>query len=157
MYDRGGHPVSLQQICPDHGMRALDLVVDGLADVVEQARQLGDANIGANLRRHHGGEIGDFFGMVQHLLSVAGTEAQDAEVTDDFRVKSLESDLQNRRLALLFDPLQDLQSGLGDDLFDPSRMNPAVHDQLVQRDSGDLTSYRVETADDDGFRGVVDD
>src|SRR5260370_33319246 len=95
--------------------------------------------------------------MVQHLLSVAGTEAQDAEVTDDFGVKALESNLQNSRLSLLFDPLQDLLSGLGDDLFDPSRMDPAVHDQLVQRDSGDLAADRVETADDHGFRAADGD
>ncbi len=36
MHDRGGHPVPLQQVCADHRMRALDLVVDGLADVVQQ-------------------------------------------------------------------------------------------------------------------------
>src|SRR4029077_12638773 len=90
-------------------------------------------------------------------LPVAGTEAQDAEVTDDFRVKALEPNFQDGRLALLFDPLQDLLSGLGNDLFESSRMNPAVHDQLVQRDSGDLAADRVGSADDHGFRGVVDD
>ncbi len=41
-------------------------------------------------------------------------------------MKTLQSDLQHRRLPLFFDPLQDLGSGLGDDLLDASRMNPAV-------------------------------
>src|SRR6266849_2067781 len=86
VHDRGRYPMSLQQVCPDDGMRTLDLVVDGLADVVEQARHLGDANVGADLGRHHGGEISDLFRMIQHLLAVAGTETQDAEMTDDFRV-----------------------------------------------------------------------
>src|SRR5260370_39148263 len=103
-------------------MRSLELVVDGLADVVEQARQLGDANVGADLRRHHGGEIGHFFGMVPHLLAVVGTGAPDAAVTDDLTGKALGPNVYTRGLSLLSDPLQDLLSRLGDDLFDPCRM-----------------------------------
>ena len=93
--------------------------------------------------------------MVEHLLSVTRPEAQDAQVSDDLGVKTLQADLQHRRLPLLFDPLQDLDSGLGDDLLDSGRMNPAVDYQLVQRDSSHLAADGVETADDDGFRGVV--
>src|SRR5438552_15878232 len=89
-------------------MRALDLVVDGLADVVKQTRQLGDANVGADLGRHHGGEMSDFFGMVQHLLPVAGAEAQDSEVANALRVKALEAGLEDGRLTLPVDPLRDL-------------------------------------------------
>jgi len=37
VHDLSRNPVPLEQIRPDHRMRALDLVVDGLADVVEQA------------------------------------------------------------------------------------------------------------------------
>src|SRR5579859_8130230 len=36
-------------------------------------------------------------------------------------------------------------------------MDPAVHDELVQRDPGHLAADGVEAADDHGFRGVVDD
>src|SRR5258708_16633082 len=36
-------------------------------------------------------------------------------------------------------------------------MNPAVDDELVQRDPRPLAADRVEAADDDGLRGVVDD
>src|ERR1700674_203560 len=37
VHDRCGHSVTLKQVSPDHRMRALDLVVDGFADVVEKA------------------------------------------------------------------------------------------------------------------------
>src|SRR5207245_914016 len=130
VHDRRGNPVSLEQVRPDDGMRTLDLVVDGLADVVKQARQLCDADVGADLGRHHRREIGHLFGMVEHLLSVAGAETKDAEVTNDLRMQTLKTELQDRRLPLLFDPLQDLQAGLGDDLLDASRVNTAIHDAL---------------------------
>ncbi len=151
------HLVPLEQVRPDHGVGALDLMVDCLADVVEQARQLGDADVGADLGRHHGGEIADLFRMVQHLLPVARAETQDAEMADDLRVQSLQAELQDRALPLLLDPLQDLLAGLGDDLFDAGRVNPAVHDELVERDPCHLAAHRVEPADDHGLRGVVDD
>ena len=35
----------------DGGVRAFDLVVDGLADVVQQAAGLGDLDVGADLGR----------------------------------------------------------------------------------------------------------
>ena len=157
MHDGSRHRVSLEKVCPDHRMRAFDLVVDGLADVVQQARELGDVHVGADLGRHHGREMGDLLRMVQHLLSVTRPEAQDAKMAHDLRVQSLQTELQDRRFALLFDPLQDLLAGFGDDLFDPGRMNPAVDDQLVQRDPCHLPAYGVEAADDHGLGGVVHD
>src|SRR5690242_4531305 len=157
VHDGRRHLVPLEQVRPDHRVRALDLVVDGLADVVEQPRQLGDSDVGADLGRHHRGEIADLLGMVQHLLPVAGAETQDAEVADDLRVQTLQAELQDRALPFLFDPLQDLLAGFGYDLLDAGRMDPAIHDQLVERDPGHLTADRVEPADDHGLRGVVDD
>ena len=70
-------------------------------------------DVGADLGRHHGGEISDLFRVVQHLLPVAGAKTKDAEVADDLGVKPLQADLQDRRLPFLFDPLQDLLAGLG--------------------------------------------
>ena len=78
-------------------------------------------------------------------------------MADDLRVKTLKAELQDRTLPLLFDPLQDLLAGLGDDLLDPGRMDASIHDELVQRDPRDLASYGVEPADDDGLGSVVDD
>src|SRR5207253_2461555 len=79
------------------------------------------------------------------------------QVRPDDGMRTLKTELQDRRLPLLFDPLQDLQAGLGDDLLDASRVNTAIHDELVQRDPRHLTADRVEAADDHGLGGVVDD
>src|SRR5258706_4931291 len=156
VHDLFGNPMSLQEVGSDRRVRPLDLMVDGLADVVQETRQLGDSNVCADLGRHHGGEIRDLVRGVEPLLPVAGAKPKDAEMADDLGMKSLQADLQDRGLSLLFDPLQDLDSGLGNDLFDPGRMNPAVDDELVQRDPRHLAADGIEAADDDGFRGVVD-
>ena len=41
--------VALGDLGADRGVRTLDLVVDGLADVVEQAARLRDLDVGADL------------------------------------------------------------------------------------------------------------
>ena len=43
--------VALGDLRADRGVRALDLVVDRLADVVEQAARLRDLDVGADLGR----------------------------------------------------------------------------------------------------------
>src|SRR5258705_11308261 len=95
--------------------------------------------------------------MVEHLLPVTGAEPQDAQVTDDLRVQTLEPYFEHRRLPLLFDPLQDLQAGLGDDLLDAGRVDPAVDDELVEGDPRPLAADWIEPADDHGFGGAVPD
>src|ERR1700719_325798 len=124
---------------------------------MEQARKLGDADVGADLRSHHGGEKGDLLGMVQHLLAVTGPETQNAEVAYDLRMQTLEADLENRSLPLLFDPLQDLLAGLGHDLFDACRVDATVDDELVQRARSHFATDGVEPADDHRLGCVIHD
>ena len=59
-------------------MRALDLVVDGLADVVQQACALGQLDVRAQLRRHDARQMADLDGMAQHVLAIAGAIAHAA-------------------------------------------------------------------------------
>ena len=51
----------------------------------------------------------------------------------------------------------DLGARLGDDLLDPARVDPAVGDQLGDREPGDLAADRVEARQDDRLGRVVDD
>ena len=60
-------------------------------------------------------------------------------------------------LAGLADDQVDLGLGLRDDLLDPAGVDPAVADELRQRDPGDLAADGVEAAEDHGLGRVVDD
>ena len=55
----------------DGGVRALDLVVDGLADVVEQAAHLGDLDVGADLGGDDRGQVAGLDDVLEHVLAVA--------------------------------------------------------------------------------------
>ena len=45
-------------------MGALEFMVQGLADIVQQAGALGSLHIGAQLRGHHAGDMADLDGVL---------------------------------------------------------------------------------------------
>jgi hypothetical protein len=63
-------------------VRTLDLVVDRLADVVEQTGRLRDVDVRADLGREGPGDHRDLQRVVEDVLSVAGPELHPAEELD---------------------------------------------------------------------------
>src|SRR5262249_2746330 len=61
------------------------------------------------------------------------------------------------RLAFFLDALLALLPCFGHGLLDPGRVDATVDDQLVQSGPGHLAADRIEAADHDRFRSVVDD
>ena len=93
----------------------------------------------------------------QHVLPVRRPVAQPAHGEHELGVQvgdaHLEARVLPRRAA---QPLHLLDAALVD-LLDPGGVDPAVGQQLLQGEPGDLAADRVEAAEDDGLRGVVDD
>ena len=73
--DRGRLAVAAREVGADDGMGTLDLVVDGLAEVVEQARTLSEAGVDAELGGHDGAELGDLDGVLEDVLAERGAVA----------------------------------------------------------------------------------
>ena len=138
-------------------VRALQLVIDGLADVVQQARALGKRHIRAQLRGHQAGEVGHLDGMLEHVLSVAGAVAHAAEQLDELMVDAVHVRLEHGLLAGLADLVVHLAAGLFDHFLDARRMDAAIGDELFECDAGDLAADRIERGDDDGLGRVVND
>ena len=110
----------------DRGVRTLDLVVDGLADVVEQAAHLGDLDVGADLGRDDRREAARLDDVVEHVLAVARAVLEPAEELDDLRRQAGHAGVVGGLLAGLADDEVDLGPRLGDDLLDAAGMDPAV-------------------------------
>ena len=90
--------------------------------------------------------------VVEHVLAVAGAVLQPAQELDELRRQARDAGLVGGRLAGLADDQVDLGAGLGDDLLDPAGMDPAVADELREREPGDLAADRVEARQDDRLR-----
>ena len=79
-------PRAARQASSDDRVRALDLMADGLADVVQQRAAPGDLGRGAQLGRHQPGEMRALDEVVEHVLPIAGAEAKPSQEADEFRV-----------------------------------------------------------------------
>ena len=69
----------LADVDADLHVAALDLVVKGLADVMQQAGAAGQLNVDAQFASHQAGQPGNFQRVVQHVLAVAGAVLQAAD------------------------------------------------------------------------------
>ena len=138
-------------------VRAFQLVIDGFANVVEQARALGKLNVRAQLRRHQARQMTDLNGMLQHVLTIAGAELQPAQQLHQLMVDAMHVRFKDGLLARLADLVVHLALGLIDHFLDARRMNAAVGDELFQRNSRNLTADGVKRGHDNGFRRIVDD
>src|SRR3989441_6389851 len=150
-------PVALEELAADDRVRTLDLVVDGLADVVEQSRALHRLRVVASLGCEHPRDVRHLDGVAEHVLSVRGAEMQPPEQLHEVRMQSADADLVHSGLRGLLHDLVDLGPRLRDHLFDARRVDAPVDEQPLERALRDLAADRVETRDDDRLWRVVDD
>ena len=138
-------------------MRALQVAVDRLADVVQERGARRDVAVEAELLRHDAGEERDFERVVQDVLPVARAELQPAHEAEDLRMEVVEPELERRGLAFLADRLLHLRLDLLDHLLDARRVDAAVGDEPRNRLPRDLAPERIERREDDRAGRVVDD
>ena len=85
--DRLGLAVAAGEVAADERVRALDLVRDRLADVVQQRGAARGLRARAELVGHHRGEVRALDRVREHVLPVAGAEPQPAEDLDELGVE----------------------------------------------------------------------
>ena len=155
--DRLREAVALQQLAADDGVRSLDLVVDRLADVVEQAGALHRLLVVAGLRGEHAGDLRDLDRMSEDVLAERRAEVEPSEVLHEIGMERADADLVDRGLTRFLHRLVDLCARAADGLLDARGMDAAVDEQPLEGALRDLAADRVEARDHDGLGGVVDD
>ena len=95
-------------------VRTLHLVIDGLADVMEQTRALGELHIRAQLRRHQTGQMADLDAVLEHVLAVARAIAHAAKQLDQLVVDAVHVRFEDGLLAGLANLIVHLALGLFD-------------------------------------------
>jgi len=149
--------VLLGELLRDLGVRAVHLMVDRLADVVEEAGAPGDLDVRAELGRHDAGEVGHLDRVVEDVLTVARPVLEASEELDELGRQAVHVGVEARLFAGLLDRRFDLGLSLGVCLLDARRVDAPVGDELRQREAGDLAAHAVEAREDDGLGRVVDD
>ena len=139
------------------GVRSFDLVVDGLADVMEEAAHLGGLDVGAELGGNDRGQPAGLHGVDEHVLTVAGAELEPPQELDYLRWQGRDAGVVDSLLPCLAHYEIDFGAGLGHDFLDAARVDAAICHELGEGQAGHFPADRVEGADDDRFRRVVDD
>ena len=141
----------------DVDVRALDLVIERLADVVEQAGAAGHGGIKPQLGGHDAGQEGHLQRMVEHVLAVAGAVTQTPQQLDQLGMDAVHAGFDDGALAFLLDGGVHLAARLLDRLFNARGVDAAVRNQALQRNARHLAAHRLEAGERDGLRCIVDD
>src|SRR4029453_299809 len=145
------------QLGPDDGVRSLDLVGEGLADVVQEPAPLGQGDVHAQLGGHDAGQVGGLDQVAEYVLAVGGAVLEPSQHADQLGVQVGDADLEAGVLAGPAHLPLDLLLGPFVGLLDAGRMDAAVGDQLLQGEAADLAPDRVEAGQQDRPGGGVDD
>jgi hypothetical protein len=144
--------VLAEEVDAEFEVRAAEVAIDGLADVVHERRARRDRGVEADLARHDAGEVGHFLRVVEHVLTVARAELQLAHQPHDFQVQVEQAELEGGGLALLERGLLHLGLHLLDDLLDARRVDAAVGDEPLDGLPRDLAAVGIEAREDDRAR-----
>ena len=149
--------VAAGDLGPDQRVAALDLVGEGLADVVQHRAAPQQQRVHLELAGHHARDVGRLDQVPEHVLPVGGAVPEPAQQVDQLRVHVGDAELDQG--VLTGPPAQLLDLGLAPlvGVLDSLRVDPAVGDQPLQREPGDLAPDRVEAGQQHRLGRVVDD
>ena len=114
-------------------MRSFYLMVNGFTDIMKQSGTLRHADIHTDLAGQKACQMGYFDGMLQCILTIAGTELHSSQKFYQLGMNSMDANLENGCLAFLADHGFHFLLRLLYHLFDAGRMDTSVHDKLFQR------------------------
>jgi len=134
----------LQDAPADFNMRALHLMVNRLADIVQQGSGSCDGNVGAEFFGDHASDVRHLYGVLEHVLPVARSEIQAPQNGNNTRVKIENAALVRRLFALILDGFIDLLTRFFNHLFYFCRLNASVKDEVFKRKPGDMPADRVK-------------
>ena len=140
----GAFLVLAAYIYADLYMGAFDLVVERLADIMQQTCTSCKGSVHAKLARHDTGEVSHLNGVVEDVLAVGSPVAQTSDKSYQLVVQTVHVGFHHSAFALLADTLLDLLARLFHGFLDASRVDTAVLDKSFKGDTRDLAAYLVK-------------
>ena len=157
MDDLGIFLILAADVHTDLHMAALDLMIQCLADIMQQTGTACHGHIHTHLACQQAGHPCHLHAVGQGVLAKAGAVLQPADQLDQVRVQTMDAQLHHGALALaLHLQLQFVAALSTVSSMRAGWMRPSP-DQAFQRHAGHLAAGLVEGGQGDGLRGIVDD
>ena len=128
--------VLLADVDADLDVTALNLVVERLADIMQQTGTAGQLDIDTQLAGHQASQPGHFQRMAQHILAEAGAVLQTANELDQVGMQAVNAQLHNGFVALALHLNFQFAAALVDSLLDAGRVDTAISNQSVPAPCG---------------------
>ena len=93
--------------------------------------------------------------MIQNILTVTRTKMQATQNLNQVRMHIMDTHIKNSLFADFTNAVIHLFACLINHFFNAGRMNSAILNELLQRDSRDFPSNRIKSAQNNGLRGIV--
>src|SRR5688572_14487721 len=133
-------------------------MVNSLSNVVKQTAKLTNVNISFQFFSQHRRKSRNFHRVEQCVLAVACAELQSTKNLNEFWIQRCcrQTKFEESIFASLANVYLKIALRLVNKLFDTSRMNTSVDDQLLKRTSRNLSTNRGEARNRYGARSIVD-
>ena len=126
VYQFLGLAVFLGQFSADEGVGPFDLMVHGLAHVVQEADPLGVLDVKPQFAGHAAHNKCYLNGVVQYILGVTGPVLKLAHQPYELRVDAVDAYVESGLFSLFLDGRLHLPGNLLDDLLDACGMYPSI-------------------------------
>ena len=133
------------------------LIFGHLTDVVQQTGTLGGFHVEAKFGSHGGAELSRLDGVLQQVLTIAGTVFHATDHLNQFGIEVVDTKVDGGALTDFHNLLIHLLFHFMHYLFDTGGMDTTVDDELLQGKACDFAANRVEARDEDGVWAIVDD
>ena len=155
--DLGAFLVFLGQLHTNGHMAALYLVGQGLANIMQQTGTPCQGGVQSQLGRHAARQLRHLYGVLQHILAVAGAVAHPAQQLHQLGMQVVYAGLNNCPFAVLLDFSFHLTAGLLHGFLYAGRVDASILDELLQRKPRHLTLHGIVAGKGDRLGGIIYD
>ncbi len=120
------------------------LLIRHLTDIVQETGTLSLLRIQAQFRCHNRTEVSSFTSMLQEVLTIRRTILHLTDDTNQLWVQTMDTEVNSCTLTCLDDFIIQLLLHLGYHLLDTGWVDTSVSYQLVESQTANLTTNRVE-------------
>ena len=137
-------------------MSPFDIVIHRFSEIMEESALQSEGRICSDEFRDRFRDIGDFLRVHENILTIARAESEFPDEWEYLFWDSWHSHFIDRLASEISDEPFCIFLILFDDFFYPCWLYPLIFDEFFERFFRDIATKEIETRDEDGIWGIID-